>query len=208
MSSLVTNRRRLAVLLTLVAAGLVLAAVLFLTTRPATGGGGPGGAGDEEALGRHSVVVTLSWSSGPTNLDLHVLTPDAGANGGDVWSGNPCLAREGGSCWASASGDAAAFGSETVTLGPLGQPEERDWLEGGYRVWVENTSCQDATFADSDAAVTVSRPGGESVSLPVSGVSGDGAPERWDVGSVFMTRDGEMAVVGTQSVVGDPCGPT
>lgn len=172
------------------------------------GAGGDGGDGRDEPSDRRSVVITLSWSSGPANLDLHVLTPDVEEDeGGEVWAGNPCLARQDGTCWAFASGDAVAFGSETVTLRPLGQPENGDWLKGGYRVWVENTSCQDATFADSDAAVTVSRAGGESVSLPVSGASGDRTLETWNVGSVFMTQDGGMAVVGTQSTVGDPCGP-
>jgi hypothetical protein len=176
------------------------------------GGGGGGGGGDggdkEEPSDRRSVVITLSWSSGPTNLDLHVLTPDVEEDeGGEVWAGNPCLAREDGTCWAFASGDAVGFGSETVTLRPVGSPEDGDWLKGSYRVWVENTSCQDATFADSDAAVTISRAGGESVSLPVSGAAGDRALETWNVGSVFMSQDGAMAVVGTQSMVGDPCGP-
>ena len=195
-------------LLALVTAGLVLAAVLFLTTGPATGGAGGGGDGDEEeASGRDSVVVTLSWSSGPENLDLHVLTPDAG-EGGEVWAGNPCLSRQDGMCWVFASSDAVAFGSETVTLRPLGLPQDGDWLKGGYRVWVENTSCKEAPFETSDATVTVSRADGESIALPVSGASGDRALETWNVGSVFMTRHGEMAVVGTQSVVGDPCGPT
>jgi hypothetical protein len=153
-------------------------------------------------------VITLSWSSGPANLDLHVLTPDVEQDeGGEVWPGNPCLVRQEGSCWAFASGDAVAFGSESVTLRPLGQPEDGDWLNGGYRVWVVNTSCQDATFENSDAAVTISRAGGESVSLPVSGASGERALETWNVASVFMTRDGAMAVAGTQSMVGDPCGP-
>jgi hypothetical protein len=174
-----------------------------------SGGGGGGGTGGGEKKGpsdRRSVVITLSWSSGPANLDLHVLTPDVD-EGGEVWAGNPCLAREGGGCWAFASGDAVAFGSETVTLRPLGEPEDGDWLKGSYRVWVENTSCQDATFADSNAAVTISRAGGESVSVPVSGAAGDRSLETWNVASVFMTRDGAMAIAGTQSMVGDPCGP-
>lgn len=172
------------------------------------GGGGGGGGDEEEPSDRRSVLITLSWSSGPTNLDLHVLTPDVEEDeGGEVWSGNPCLARQDGTCWAFASGDAVGSGSETVTLRPIGSPEDGDWLKGGYRVWVENTSCQDATFADSDAAVTISRAGGESVSLPVSGATGDRSPETWNVGSVFMSQDGSMAVAGTQSMVGDPCGP-
>ncbi|MGH2766404.1 MAG: hypothetical protein ACRDKA_10920, partial [Actinomycetota bacterium] len=127
--------------------------------------------------------------------------------GGEVWAGNPCLARDDGSCWAFATGDAVAFGSETVTLRPRGVPEDGDWLEGGYEVWVENTSCQDGTFADSDARVTISRAGGESVALPVSGASGDKTLETWSVGSVFMDQDGAMAVAGTQSVFGEACGP-
>ncbi|MGH2655109.1 MAG: FecR domain-containing protein [Actinomycetota bacterium] len=180
-------------------------------TGEGTGGGGGGGGdgGDQdEPSDRRSVVITLSWSSGPSNLDLHVLTPDVEEDeGGEVWSGNPCLAREDGSCWAFASGDAVGFGSETVTLRPIGDPEDGDWLKGGYRVWVENTSCQDGPFADSDAAVTISRAGGESVSLPVSGATGDRTLETWNVGSVFMSQDGSMAVAGTQSTVGDPCGP-
>jgi hypothetical protein len=174
------------------------------------GGGGGGGGGEDkvEPSDRRSVVITLSWSSGPANLDLHVLTPDVEEDeGGEVWSGNPCLARQDGTCWAFASGDAVGSGSETVTLRPIGSPEDGDWLKGGYRVWVENTSCQDATFADSDAAVTISRAGGESVSVPVSGAAGDKSLETWNVGSVFMTQDGSMAVAGTQSTVGDPCGP-
>jgi hypothetical protein len=153
-------------------------------------------------------VITLSWSTGPANLDLHVLTPDVEEDeGGEVWAGNPCLARDDGSCWAFASGDAVAFGSETVTLRPLGIPQDGDWLKGGHRVWVENTSCQDATFAESNAVVTVSRAGGESVALPVSGAAGDKTLETWSVASVFMDEDGSMAVAGTQSLFGEACGP-
>jgi hypothetical protein len=154
------------------------------------------------------VVITLSWSRGPTNLDLHVLTPDAQEDeGGEVWSGNPCLSRSDGSCWAFASGDAVAFGVESVTLRPLSSPADGDWLNGSYRVWVENTSCQDGTFADSDAVVTVSRGGDESVALPVSGASGDQILETWGVASVFMDRDGSMAIAGTQTLFGEACGP-
>lgn len=173
------------------------------------GGGQGGGGGEEEAPSdRRSVVITLSWSTGPANLDLHVLTPDVEEDeGGEVWAGNPCLARDDGSCWAFASGDAVAFGSETVTLRPLGTPEDGDWLKGGHRVWVENTSCQDATFAESNAVVTVSRAGGESVALPVSGAAGDKTLETWSVASVFMDQDGSMAVAGTQSLFGEACGP-
>lgn len=195
-------------LLALATAGFVLAAFLIFVAGPATGDRGGGGDDDrEQPSERGSVEVRLSWSSGPANLDLHVLAPDGAGEDGDVGAGNPCLARGDGTCWASASEDAAAFGSETVTLWPLGQPEDGDWLKGGYRVWVQNTSCQDAAFADSDAEVTVARAGGESVSLPVSGVTGDRDLDRWNVGSVFMTREGGMAIAGTQSVVGDPCGP-
>jgi hypothetical protein len=89
----------------------------------------------------------------------------------------------------------------------LDRPDEGDWARGGYRVWVENTSCADGTFADSDAVVTVSRSGGEFVRLPVSGAAGDKSLETWGVGSVFMDTDGSMAIVGTQSTFGDPCGP-
>jgi uncharacterized membrane protein YgcG len=168
-----------------------------------SGDGSGGGGGDkEEPSDRRSVVITLSWSTGPANLDLHVLPP----GGGDVWSGNPCLPRPDGSCWASASGDAVAFGSETVTLRPLSEPEDGDWLNGAYRVWVENTSCQDATFDDSNASVKISRPG-ESVTVPVAGASGDRSLATWNVASVYMTEDGSMAVVGTQSMAGEPCGP-
>jgi hypothetical protein len=172
------------------------------------GRGGGGGGPAEPPSDRRSVNVTLAWSRGPTNLDLHVLTPDVEEDeGGEVWAGNPCLARQDGTCWAYASGDAVAFGSETVTLRPLGSPERGDWLDGGYPVWVENTSCQDGTFADSDAVVTISRAGGESVALPASGASGDQKLETWNVASTHMTRDGDMAVAGTQTLVGEACGP-
>lgn len=168
------------------------------------GGGAGGGDGDkEEPSDRRSVVITLSWATGPANLDLHVLSP---GDGGEAWAANPCLARRDGTCWAFASGDAAAFGSETVTLRPLGEPDDGDWLNGAYRVWVENTSCQDATFGESNASVTISR-AGESVTVPVAGASGDRSLETWNVASVYMTEDGSMAVVGTQSMAGDPCGP-
>lgn len=172
------------------------------------GQGGGGGGPQEPQSDRRSVVITLSWTHGPANLDLHVLTPDTDEDeGGEVWSGNPCLSRSDGSCWAFASGDAVAFGTETVTLRPLGSPEDGDWLNGSYRVWVENTSCQDATFGDSDAVVMISRGGAESVALPVSGASGDQASETWGVASVFMQRDGAMAIAGTQSLFGEACGP-
>ena len=173
------------------------------------GGGGTGGDQDQEPESdRRSVVITLSWSQGPTNLDLHVATPDAQEDeGGEVWSGDPCLERDDGTCWATASGDAAAFGSETVTLRPVGTPNPGDWLEGGYRVWVENTSCADGTYETSNAVVTVSRPGGESISLPVSGASGDRSLSTWNVASVHLDRLGTMAVAGTQDMVGEPCGP-
>jgi FecR-like protein len=181
------------------------------TTQPndqGAGGGGGGGGPQRPPSDRRSVVITLSWSRGPTNLDLHVLTPDADEDeGGEVWSGNSCLSRSDGSCWAFASGDAVAFGVESVTLRPLGSPEDGDWLGGSYRIWVENTSCQDGTFADSDAVVTVSRGGDESVSLPVSGASGDRTLETWGVASVFMDRDGSMAIAGTQTLFGEACGP-
>lgn len=174
-----------------------------------SGGGGNGGNQDQEGPqsdGR-SVLITLSWSQGPANLDLHVATPDAQEDeGGEVWSGDPCLARDDGSCWATASGDAVAFGSETVTLRPVGTPNPGNWLKGGYRVWVENTSCADGTYATSNAVVTVARPGGESVGLPVSGASGDQALSTWNVASVHLDKFGSMAVAGTQSLVGESCG--
>lgn len=174
------------------------------------GGGGGGGTGDQDQepeSDRRSVVITLSWSQGPTNLDLHVATPDAQEDeGGEVWSGDPCLERDDGTCWATASGDAATFGSETVTLRPVGTPNPGDWLEGGYRVWVENTSCSDGTYEGSNAVVTVSRPEGESISLPVSGAGGDRSLSTWNVASVHLDRLGAMAVAGTQDMVGEACG--
>jgi hypothetical protein len=152
------------------------------------------------------VVITLSWSQGPANLDLHVATPATDEDeGGEVSASSPCLARNDGTCWATASGDATAFGSETVTLHPLGSPDPGDWLPGGHRVWVENTSCIDGTYGSSNAVVTISRTG-ESISLPVSGAGGDPSHETWDVASVHMDRLGSMAVAGIQSLFGDPCG--
>jgi FecR-like protein len=176
------------------------------------GGGGQGGDREQEEKeapesDRRAVVITLTWTRGPANLDLHVATPATGEDeGGEVSASSPCLARSDGTCWAAASGDATAFGSETVTLHPLGSPGSGDWLDGGYRVWVENTSCLDGTYGTSDAVVTISRADGESISLPVSGAAGDPSLETWDVASVQLDRLGSMAVAGTQSLFGDPCG--
>lgn len=189
----------------------VLGTTLTGTGGDEGGGGGGGNGGDQDQEGPQSdgrsVLITLSWSQGPANLDLHVATPDAQEDeGGEVWSGDPCLERDDGSCWATASGDAVAFGSETVTLRPVGTPNPGNWLKGGYRVWVENTSCADGTYATSNAVVTVARPGGESVGLPVSGASGDQSLSTWNVASVQLDKLGSMAVAGTQSMVGEPCG--
>ena len=228
MSAVKSNRRRLAIAGAVATAAAVLVAVLVFTagapdvqvlgeqvTAPpdqGAGGGGQGGDREQEEKeepesDRRAVVITLTWTRGPANLDLHVATPATGEDeGGEVSASSPCLARSDGTCWATASGDATAFGSETVTLHPLGSPESGDWLDGSHRVWVENTSCLDGTYGTSDALVTISRAGGESISLPVSGAAGDPSLETWDMASVQLDRLGSMAVAGTQSLLGDPCG--
>ncbi len=154
------------------------------------------------------VTITLGWSTGPADLDLHVLTPDTDeAEGGEAWSGNPCVEKPGGGCHATASGNASGGGSETVTLRPIDQPDPDNWPPGAYQVWVENVSCSDNTFETSDASVTISRPGSGTVSLSIGGASGDKKGQTWNAASVFMTQRGTMATTGTQQVVGDPCGP-
>ncbi|MGH2661257.1 MAG: FecR domain-containing protein [Actinomycetota bacterium] len=154
------------------------------------------------------VTITLGWSTGPADLDLHVLTPDTDeAEGGEAWSGNPCVEKPGGGCHATASGNASGGGSETVTLKPIDQPDPNNWPPGAYQVWVENVSCVDNTFETSDATVTITRRGSGSVNLAVAGATGDKKGQTWNVASVFMTQRGTMATTGTQQVVGDPCGP-
>jgi hypothetical protein len=158
---------------------------------------------------RTPVVFTLGWNGPPVNLDLHVQTPDASedAEGGEVWHGNPCLARGDGSCWARSGGDAVGGGSEAVTILPLGSPDPGDFLPGPYVVWVENASCQDATFAGSNASVSVTRGGAVLGSFPVSGASGDSSGETWNVATVTLNKEASAGVAGSQSFSGEACGP-
>jgi hypothetical protein len=158
---------------------------------------------------RTPVVFTLSWNGPPSNLDLHVQTPDASqdAEGGEVWHGNPCLARNDGSCWGRSGGNAVGGGSEAVTILPLGSPDPGDFLPGPYAVWVENVSCQDATFAGSNASVTVTRGGRALGTFPVSGASGDSSSETWNVATVRLNKEASAGVSGSQSFSGDACGP-
>jgi FecR protein len=150
----------------------------------------------------------LSWSSGPSDLDLHVQTPL-----GEVWGGNDCLAYPGvDGCWASSEGDAAppigeravaagnGGGSETVTIRPVGDPDPGDFVPGGYHVWVENFSCDDS-FAGSGATVSISRGGPEIGSASVPEADG----ETWTVGTVGMSQNGHDAVALSGDVFGEEC---
>jgi hypothetical protein len=174
-------------------------------------GPGPGpGPGNERAdpIDRRPVRFVLSWSEGPEDLDLHVLTPDEeDADGGEVWSANPCLSGPGG-CWATASEDSQTYGDESVTLRPI----DDEWVNGVYRIWVENISCEE-DWSGSDAVLTVLK-GDEAADIPLQGqLWGPGRSEEvraqtWNVGVSVVTRDGfPNTVTSDPALVGEPrCG--
>jgi FecR protein len=156
-----------------------------------------------DPIDRRPVRFTLSWSGVPSDLDLHVSTPDdQDAEGGEVWWGNACLTGPDG-CWATASGDAVGGGSETVVLRPIGD----EWLRGGYQIWVENTSCEDGDWADSNAVVTVSKGDDTLIDIPVP-AEGEVRAETWRVASAGIDSEGFPAVLmGDPHFVGEPvCG--
>jgi hypothetical protein len=169
-------------------------------------GPGPGpGPGNEppDRIDRRPIRFVLSWGKGPLDLDLHVLTPDDDdADGGEVWSGNPCLAGPDG-CWATASEDSQTYGTESVTLRPIGD----EWVNGGYQIWVENFSCEDGDWSDSNATLAVKKGEDVLVTLRVPH-RGEVRSETWQAAHAGVDREGFPGVfAGEPSFVGEEsCG--
>lgn len=143
----------------------------------------------EPDIDSRPIRFVLSWSEGPADLDLHVQTPDdRDAEGGEVSWANPCLSGPDG-CWASFSGDAREYGTETVTLRPIGD----EWMNGGYPIWVENISCTDGDWADSNATLTVMKGRDELTTIAVPD-TGAVRSETWQAASGGVDRVGLVAV--------------
>ena len=149
------------------------------------------------------VVIKLAWKTGPSDLDLHVQTPDFTADdGGEVWAGNPCH-PDCGAPWAELNHDSAsAPGQETITVSPQGSGE---FFDGAYHVWVENFSC-DATFDGSGATISVTQGGSSLGSFTVASAGGDPSLGTWVVGGVHITSEGSASASGPGTLDGDSCG--
>jgi hypothetical protein len=156
------------------------------------------------------IHVTLTWGDGPSDLDLHVITPDSEADdGGDLWSGNPCHpSGDSTPCpaedWGTLDDSGGDPGLEEATIGPS---DGESFFEGMYKISVDNFSCDDATFEGSFAHVTVTQGDQTLGSYDVGDAAGLLSQETWSVAKFDVAADGTSDKTDLQKLVGDDCGP-
>ncbi len=146
----------------------------------------------------NAITITLTWSAGPRDLDLHVLTP-----GGEVAYSNPCLSDGENDCWATLDHDITTGppGSETVTISRTAP----GFTSGSFTVFVVNYAC-DAPFDGSTATVTILA-GTTIQSFTAASAAGTGDEKQWNVAGFTVSEGGSVAISGTQTYSGSPnCG--
>jgi PKD repeat protein len=152
--------------------------------------------------------ITLSWSSGPSDLDLHVQTPDfRSEDGGEVWSGNPSHPADGSEGdWARIDHDGKSVNGEqaheTITVSPR---DSGQFFDGTYHIWVENFSC-DETLGSGNARVTIGQDDQILATFNIGSAAGAPAGDTWIVANAGVTPKGDVSPSSRQVIDGDECG--
>ena len=146
-----------------------------------------------------NILVSLTWGASPSDLDIRLSGPTTGGNRFHLYWNNSSAVSH-----ALLSPDAHnGFGPETVTIRRSSQTNA--WVPGEYRIWAHNFSGTPG-YANSSAAVTVSRAGTTLGSYNASAASGTSTRLIWRSVNLTIDASGNVSLTPVQQFVNGSSG--